>query len=110
VLQTGTYAMPLTFPSTSSYMTISDASSIKDNLHIKLEFRAYDNDKLLVSTKLTDSGYFYLRISPDGYIEFELKPSTNKYIIKEIAKGGELESCEVIFHPEFIICTLQTSL
>lgn len=38
---------------------------------------------------MNSGGMFMMRISQNGYVEYELQPSENAFPIKEMAKSGE---------------------
>ena len=89
-LQAGSSSMPLTLPEPGSHMVYTAQDITANSMQFKLQFRTFDKDRLLIWNEMNRGGNFFLRVSPEGYIEYEMIPTaeTNAFPIKEIAKSS----------------------
>lgn len=96
LFQDGDNSKPLTLPEPGSHMVYQAADITANSLQFKLQFRTFDKDRLLLWNEMNRGGSFIMRIGQEGHIEFEMLANEQGYVIKEIAKSGELDNCHPI--------------
>jgi len=80
---------PMTFPSPEAHLVFRANNIIANSLQFRLQFRTFDNDRLLIYNYMNNQGYFEMKISPEGYVNYALLPDSNSFAIVENAKSGK---------------------
>lgn len=79
---------PVTLSDPSHYIEYTAADIAAGSLEFRLEFRTYDEDRLLLWNKYGSTFDLIVYINSVGFVEFEMTTSTTKYKTREAAKNG----------------------